>query len=52
MKKGQEMVSKSIRVNPELWHKARVKALSENMTMQDLVEMQLKIYLKKSKKGG
>lgn len=43
-------VTKSIRIDPELWHKARVKALSENMTLQDLIAELLTEYL--HKKGG
>jgi predicted HicB family RNase H-like nuclease len=39
-------VTKSIRIDPELWHKARVKALSERMTLQDLVAVLLTEYLK------
>ena len=39
-------VSKSIRIDPELWHKARVKALSERMTLQDLIASLLTEYLK------
>ena len=40
-------VAKTIRIDPELWHKARVKALSENMTLQDLILKLLKGYLGK-----
>ena len=43
-------VAKSIRVEPKLWHEARVKALSEGMTIQDLIDRLLTEYLKK--KGG
>ena len=46
-----DKVTKSIRIDPELWHKARVKALSERMTLQDLIASLLAEYLKK-KKGG
>jgi len=41
-----DKVTKSIRIDPELWHKARVKALSERMTLQDLVAVLLTEYLK------
>ena len=44
-----EKVTKSIRVDPELWHKARVKALSEKMALQDLIARLLKEYLKEKK---
>ncbi len=30
-------VTKSIRIDPDLWHKAKVKALGEKMTLQDLI---------------
>ncbi len=43
-------VTKSIRIDPDLWHKARVKALGEKMTLQDLIVKLLTEYLKK--KGG
>ena len=41
-----DKVTKSIRIDPELWHKARVKALSERMTLQDLIASLLAEYLK------
>ena len=44
---GVKLVTKSIRIDPELWHEARVKALSEKMTLQDLITKLLKQYLKK-----
>jgi hypothetical protein len=43
-------VTKSIRVDPELWHEARVKAMIEKKTMQDLITELLVQYL--GKKGG
>ncbi len=45
-----EVVTKSVKIDPELWHKARVKALGERMTLQDLIAKLLTEYLKK--KGG
>lgn len=45
-----KLVTKSIRVDPELWHKARVKALSEKMTLQELIPKLLEQYLEE--KGG
>ena len=45
-----EKVMKSIRIDPDLWHKARVKALAKGMTLQDLITKLLTEYLKK--KGG
>ena len=44
--KNMEKVTKSIRIDPELWHRARVKALSEKMALQDLIAKLLKEYLK------
>ena len=44
-----EKVTKSIKIDPELWHKARVKALSENMTLQELIAKLLIEYLKKKR---
>ena len=39
------VVTKSIKVDPELWHRAKVKALSEKMTLQELIPKLLKQYL-------
>ena len=44
-------VSKSVRVDKELWQRARAKALAEGKTMQDLVAELLKKYLGE-RKGG
>jgi len=52
-KKGgvkMEKVAKSIRIDPELWRKARAKALTSRLTMQDLIEKLLSDYLKKGGK--
>jgi len=46
-----DKVTKSIRIDPELWHKARVKALSERMTLQDLIASLLTEYLKEKERG-
>jgi len=45
-----DKITKSIRIDPGLWHKARVKALSEKTTMQDLITRLLTEYLKKGGK--
>ena len=45
-----EKVTKSIRIDPDLWRKARARALSESMTMQDLITKLLTEYLKKGGK--
>ena len=42
-----QRIYKGIRIDPELWHKARVKALAEGVTMQDLITRLLTEYLKK-----
>ena len=47
-----ERVIKSVKIDPELWHRARVKALSENMTLQDLIVKLLTEYLGEGKKKG
>jgi hypothetical protein len=49
-KAEEKKVTMSVKVNPDLWHKARVKALGENKTMQALIDDLLTNYLKK--KGG
>jgi len=46
-----DKITKSIRIDPELWHKARVKALSERMTLQDLIASLLTEYLKEKERG-
>jgi hypothetical protein len=43
-------VSKSIKIDPELWHEARVKAMRERMTLQKLIAKLLTEYLEE--KGG
>ena len=43
-------VAKTIRIDPDLWHKARVKALVQNMTLQELIPKLLKEYLGKEVK--
>ena len=45
-----EKITKSIKIDPELWHRARVKALGEKKTLQDLIAELLTEYLRK--KGG
>ncbi len=50
-------VHKSVRVDKDLWQKARGKAMAEGKTMQDLVAELLTEYLdrgqkKAGKKGG
>jgi hypothetical protein len=40
-----EKVTKSIRIDPKLWHRARVKALAEGKAIQDLVAELLRKYL-------
>jgi hypothetical protein len=44
------VVNKSVRVEAELWQKARAKALGEGKTMQTLIKDLLTAYL--NKKGG
>jgi len=41
------IVSKSVRIDEELWHKARVKAMAEKKTMQYLITALLRQYLKR-----
>ena len=43
-------VNKSVRVDAELWQKARAKALGEGKTMQTLIKDLLTAYLKKGGK--
>jgi hypothetical protein len=47
-----DKVTKSVLINPDLWQKARGKALSEGMTMQQLIDHLLTEYLESTKKGG
>lgn len=43
----KNLVPKTIRIDPELWRKARIKAFSWNMTLQDLISKLLREYLEK-----
>ena len=45
-------VTKSVRIDPDLWRQARAKALAEGMTLQELIAKLLTEYLKSKKKGG
>ncbi|HWR59052.1 MAG TPA: hypothetical protein VN328_09210 [Thermodesulfovibrionales bacterium] len=47
-----EKVVKSVKVDPELWHRAKVRALSEKMTVQQLIVKLLTEYLGEGKKKG
>ncbi len=47
----EKIVTKSIRIDPDLWREARAKALTEKKTMQDLIARLLDEYLKKGRKG-
>jgi len=40
-----ELVTKSIKIDPELWHNARVKAMANRMTLQELIAKLLRQYL-------
>ena len=46
-----EKVTKSIRIDPKLWRRARVRALGEGRTIQDLVADSLRKYLAEKKAG-
>jgi hypothetical protein len=45
-----DRVTKSIKIDPDLWHRARVKALAEKMTLQDLIAKLLQEYLGEEKR--
>ena len=45
-----DKVTKSIKIDPDLWHRARVKALAEKMTLQDLIANLLQEYLGEEKR--
>jgi len=47
-----KVVTKSVKIEHDIWHKARVKALGQGLTMQDLVAKLLTKYLDSQKKGG
>ena len=44
------IVSKSVRIDEDLWHEAKVKALAERKTMQELIAELLQQYLKKKRR--
>jgi len=45
-----DKVTKSIKIDPDLWLRARVKALAEKMTLQDLIAKLLQEYLGEEKR--
>ena len=45
-----ERVTKSIKIDPDLWQNARAKALGEGKTMQTLIKDLLTEYLKKKRR--
>jgi len=51
--KGKEMKSNRIKVtttlDPELWHKFRIRAVQENLDCNDILEKLIAEYLKKAK---
>ena len=46
-----EKVTKSLRIDPKLWRRARVRARGEGRTIQDLVADSLRKYLAEKKAG-
>ena len=46
-KRGQEMVKTTLRLSAEVWRKARVRALDERVSFQEIVERALDQYLSK-----
>jgi hypothetical protein len=47
-----DKATKSIRMDRELWHRAGVKALSMNMTLQDFIVRFLTDYLARVRRKG
>jgi predicted HicB family RNase H-like nuclease len=50
LSKKEQKILKAVRVNPDLWQKARIKALTHGKTMEQLIDNLLTKYLKR--KGG
>lgn len=40
-------VAKSIRVDPELWKQAKIKALGDDLTLEELIDRLLREYTEK-----
>ena len=49
-KESMEKTPKNIKVDPELWRKARARALVEGMTLQELMTKLLKEYVEGKKR--
>ena len=43
-REGIKKVHKSVRVNPDTWHKALGKARSRGITMEQLIDKLLRLY--------
>ncbi len=43
---GKEQIVTSLRVNPELWKKAKMTAIQCDMTLTEVIEEALKKYIK------
>lgn len=44
-------VSTAIKVDPELWKKAKIQAINDDITVSELVEISIKDYIKKRNKN-
>jgi predicted HicB family RNase H-like nuclease len=50
---GKEQTVTSLRVDPELWKKAKIQAIEEGMTLAEVVEHALQDWIEKqARKGG
>jgi hypothetical protein len=47
--KGDGMRKTTLRLNADLWRRARIRALDENLSFQEVVERALKQYLGKGR---
>lgn len=48
-KEDEDMVKTTLRLSAETWRKARVRALDERVSFQEIVERALEQYLKKGR---
>jgi predicted HicB family RNase H-like nuclease len=50
---GKNQIITSLRVDPELWKKARVEAIKHDMSLADLVGEAIEMWIdKKARQGG
>lgn len=49
-KKEKEQIVTSLKVNPELWKKAKIEALKHDLTLSNLVDEAIKEWIEKKER--